>query len=101
MLRGELYKPWWANETDWGIEILEGEFQGVVIQIESLEFPQDDSPNLNMAYHVISKPQMLEEDIEKSELFAATLNTVITDIIKEAINFYEQDRDNSTSESNQ
>ena len=46
MLRNDLYKPWFASENDWGFEIIDGQFSGVIVQIEKVEFVETDGGNL-------------------------------------------------------
>jgi len=90
MLRNELYTPWFAN-NDWGFEIIDGEYNGVVVQVDKVVFTGDDpvGNNLSVDYHVISKPELLKEDDIKGDLFNALFQTIITDIIKEAVDNYE------------
>ena len=40
MLRDDLYKPWFADQDRWGFEVLSGDYQGVIIQLESLKFEE-------------------------------------------------------------
>lgn len=99
MLRGELYKPWFANDNDWGFEILEGEFKDVVVKINSIEFVENGDGNTELAYEVINKPDILSEEDVKGELFKTVFTTIIEDIVREAVALYEQDRDNNPKES--
>ena len=41
MLRNELFKPWFVGEKDWGFEIIDGEYKGVTVQIEKLDWPDE------------------------------------------------------------
>lgn len=101
MLRNELYKPWFVGEKDWGFEILEGEFSGAVVQIQDLNFPKDDSPNLDVNYHIIHKPELIEKELFEGDMFKALFETIINDIIREAIENFkdEQDRNNNITKS--
>lgn len=94
MLRNDLYKPWFYEEK-WGFEILTGEFQGTVVQVENIEFTKDGSGELDMSYHIINKPQ----EFEKTDIFENTLNIVINDVLKEAMEYYESSRTDNTEES--
>jgi hypothetical protein len=94
MLRNDLYTPWFYEEK-WGFEIITGEFQGIVIQIEKIEFIKDNIDELDMVYHIINKPQ----EFEKTTIFEETLNIVINDILKEAIGHYESSRTDNPEES--
>jgi len=98
MLRNDLYKPWVEGES-LGVEIIDGEFSEVVIQIKKLDLKEDSSGELSVDYHVIYKPEILEEDLEKSDLFKNTLEIIVNDILKEAIDNYEQTRNNDTEKS--
>ncbi len=102
MLRNDLYKPWFKDE-DWGFEIVDGEYSGVVVQVSNLQLKDettDDDSNLSVEYHVIYKPELITEDQVKSDLFVSLFQTIILDIVKEAVENYsnEIDRNNDTKE---
>ncbi len=91
MLREDLYTPWFAD-NNWGFEFISGEYIGVVVQITQVNFPEESSKEASVDYHVIKKPEdMTEEDIQ-SDLFKSTFELVINDILKEAIDTYENDK---------
>jgi hypothetical protein len=102
MLRNDLYKPWF-KDSDWGFEVIDGEFSSVVVQVAKLqlkdETPEDPS-NLSVEYHVIHKPEIITEEQVKSDLFTNLLETIVLDIVKEAVENYsnEVDRDNDPKE---
>ena len=103
MLRNELYTPWF-NKDDWGFEVIDGEFSGVVVQVSEVNFKeeiQEDDSNLSVNYHIINKPEIITEEQVKSDLFNALFQTIITDIVKEAVEAYEHDnnRSNNSKES--
>lgn len=101
MLRGDLYKPWFLEKDKWGFEIIDGEYSGVVVQLEKLEFAENgEEGNLDIEYHVIHKPELLSEDDTKGELFKSTFELIINDIVREALDIAkdEQNRDNDTKE---
>ena len=56
MLRNDLFKPWFVGEKDWGFEIIDGEFNGVTVQIEKLDWPDEGKSELALDYHVVHKP---------------------------------------------
>lgn len=91
MLRGDLYQPF-AHGNDWGFEILTGDFQGVVIQIENLKFPRENDPQIDVDYHVIHKPDIIETEEIKGPLFDTLFQTIVTDIVNEAITIYESNK---------
>jgi len=101
MLRNELYKPWFLKE-DWGIEIVDGEFSGTVIQIQKMDFAKDGSSSMDVDYHIIHRPDIVSEEQTKSELFKTVFETIINDVVREAVENFkdEQDRNNNTSEPN-
>lgn len=100
VLRNDLYKPWFAGEKDWGFEIIDGEFSGVIVQVESLEFSDKNDSSVDLNFHVIMKPENMEEISVKGDLFNNTVELIINDILKEAIDHYEQTRSNDSQESN-
>lgn len=96
MLKHELYKPW-ARDDAWGIEIIDGEFSGTVIQIQSVEFKDDSSGNIQVEYHVINGES--SDILNSNPLFVSTFELIINDILKEAVQDYEQNRNNDSKES--
>lgn len=99
MLRNDLYKPWTLKE-DWGIEIIDGEFGGLVLQITNVQFDETVEGNLSVEYHVISKPEIVTDDMLKEDLFKSTFNIIMNDIVLEAVEIYKHDenRDDSSKE---
>ena len=100
MLRNELYKPWFVGEADWGFEITDGEFKDVFIQIEKLDIGDGEASNLKLDYHTIRKPELITDEDLKGQKFQSTIELIINDILREAINHYEQTRNDDPSESN-
>jgi len=102
VLRNELYKPWFNKDKDWGFEVIDGEYSGVVVQVTDLQFKEEtseDNSNLSVEYHVISKPEIISEESVKSDLFNALFQTIITDLVSEAIENYANNRDDDSKES--
>jgi hypothetical protein len=99
MLRNELFTPWFVGEKDWGFEIIDGEFKGVTVQIEKLEFPDEYSDQLALDYHVVHKPDLITEEDVKSNTFKAVIEVVINDILREAIDEFKQTGNNYFKES--
>lgn len=104
MLRGELYNPWFANivdkgDSEWGFEIISGDYIGTVIQIKSLDFP-DKGENLAVDYHTIKMPEGLSEESFQDEKFQLVFETILNDILTEALDNYknESNRNNNTQE---
>ena len=100
MLRNELYKPWFVNQ-DWGFEIISGDYTGSVVQIRTIEMPDGEDQNMSVDYNVINRPESLNEESYKSEEFQLLFETIMNDIISEALDNYkdEQDRNNDPKES--
>lgn len=96
MLRNDLYRPWFVGETDWGVEFITGDFKDVAIQIEKLEFSETNKGSVDISYHIVHRPEHLKDLNSNDPLFSNTLELVINDILKEAIQIHEQTRDNST-----
>lgn len=86
MLRNDLYRPWFIDEKKWGFEILDGEFKGVVVQLENLQFKEGSNDgNLDVEYHIIYKPEILAGEEIKGDLFKTVFELIVNDIVKEAI----------------
>lgn len=86
MLRNNLYRPWFLNDKRWGFEVIDGEYSGVVVQIEKLEFKEgSDDGNLDVEYHIINKPEIIAEENVKGDLFKSVFELIVNDIVKEAI----------------
>lgn len=101
VLRNDLYRPWFVGEKDWGFEIIDGEFSGIVVQVESVEFSSKNDGSVDLNYHVIRQPEDDRELDTKGDLFTNTVEIIINDILKEAVDHYEQTRDNNPEEPGQ
>lgn len=100
VLRNNLFRPWFVGEKDWGFEIIDGEFSGVTVQIERVEFSKTDEGRVDLEYHIINKPQEMELT-QDNKMFAAVVEIIINDILTEAVNSYEQTRSNDSTKSDQ
>ena len=103
MLRNDLYVPWFTQkeEGQWGFEIISGEFKGVVVQIENVAVSNEvKDDNLTCDYHVIFKPSILTEEDMQGELFKTQFSLIMNDIIKEAIETFEQEKLNDENRNN-
>jgi hypothetical protein len=101
MLRNDLYRPWFVEDKQWGFEILSGDFQGLVVQLENIDVLNEDKTGLDVKYHVIYKPENVSEDMMKSEILNQTFDLIINDIIQEAMTINDEyNRNNNTKESN-
>lgn len=98
MLRNDLYKPFFVGEDTWGIEIISGDFNGTVIQIEKFDFKEGTDGEFELEYNLINKPEIILEEDYKSEKFEFTIQLIINDVLKEALEAHEQARANNTTE---
>jgi hypothetical protein len=99
MLRNDLYRPWFVGEKDWGFEIIDGEYTDVVVQIEAIEFSKENEGSVDLNYHLVRKPEHLQELSSSDEMFNKTVEIIINDILREAVDSYEQIRSNDSQES--
>ena len=97
MLRNDLFKPWFVG-NDWGFEIIDGEFNGVTVQIVKLDWPDEGSNELALDYHVVHKPELITDEDIKSDTFKAVVEVIINDILREAINELKQAGNNGSTE---
>lgn len=91
MLRNTLYKPWFAGEKKWGFEITEGMFNNVVVEIESIEFAEDTANEVELNYHVISKPELVSTNLSDDPVFKSQVELIINDILHEAIETFKNE----------
>ena len=98
MLRNDLFKPWFVG-NDWGFEIIDGEFNGVTVQIAKLDWPDEGSNELALDYHVVHKPELVTEEDIKIDTFKAVVEVIINDILREAIDELKQTGNNDSTES--
>jgi len=99
MLRNDLFKPWFVGEKDWGFEIIDGEFKGVTVQIEKLDWPEEGKNELSLDYHIVHKSELITDEDIKSDKFKVVMDIIINDILREAIDDLKQTRDYDTTES--
>lgn len=101
MLRNDIYRPWFLESDKWGFEIIDGDFSGVVIQLEKLDFAEEgEEGNFDVSYHIIHKPELVSEEDVKGELFKSTFELIVNDILREALDIVkdEQNRNDDTKE---
>jgi len=99
MLRNDLYRPWFANDKQWGFEILSGDFQGLIVQLENIDLIEQSKNGIGVNYHIIHKPDIVSKDMMKSEILNQTFDLIINDILTEAIQI-DVNRNNNIKESN-
>lgn len=91
-----IYEPWAVSkigkEDLWGVKIIEGEYKGAIISINSLDFIDDNSGECALDFNFVQKPEGKTDEDLKSEDFNKTLTLIINDILEKAVNEY-KDRD--------
>lgn len=100
MLRNELYRPWFGEEKeDWGIEIIDGDYSGVVVKFNNLNLSESENGGVDVDLDIIKQPETIEKVDTQNPLFNHTIEIIINDILKEAIEIYEQTRTDDTEKS--
>ena len=98
MLRNDLYIPWFGETEEWGVEIVDGEFAGVVVKFNNLNISKSDKGGVDVDLDIIKQPEDRKEVDTENPLFNHTIELIINDILKEAIEIYEQTRTDNTEE---
>ena len=83
----------------WGFELISGDFKDVVVQIENFEIKETEEGNATLDYHIINKPEIITQEEISSDNFKLLVETVINDILTEAVKIYENSRNDNPSES--
>lgn len=94
MQLSNLYAPWSVDNAHWGIEIVEGKFKDSVIQIENVEFDEQDTSSLKVDYHTINMPETLVKEDYNTQEFYDIMQLVLSDIISKAVEEHRQSNDN-------
>lgn len=89
MLRNSLFKPFFVGEQDWGFEIIDGPFKEVCIQIMDIKIEENEAGNCHLDYHTVRLPEHLKEEDLKTPEFQAVIESILNDILKEAITEHE------------
>ena len=110
------YEVWAFNESaeinHWGIRFIDGEFNGVVVEVLNFTSPDfedgdtlgeimDNSPqvNLSIEYGIVHVPDDFPLDILRTDHFKKTFDEAITEVIKDtAKGYHDQDRNVDTIE---
>jgi len=88
MLKDKLYKTWHNQNQSWGIEIISGEFKGLVIYIKEIDL-QDSTNQLSVDYEMLYRPGHLSSFcVEGNSQFEDFLGSVFNDVVSEAIEVY-------------
>ena len=95
------YEPWKMVKEDieiWGVKILDGEYEGTALSINELETGENDD-GLVLDYTVVKYPEGKEKDKDFGPEFDKVLNFIIEDILKKAMDEYENRNRNSAESS--
>lgn len=99
-----MYEPWGFEkdgETKWGVRILEGKFSNTIISFNDITMEDKGESNLQLDYTVVSCPEnMMEQYMSEDPDFQKDMGAILEDVIRKAINEYEN-RDSNPTESNQ
>lgn len=87
------FKPHFAGEDKWGFEIMDGLYAGTVVQIMKLDFVEGGNGNCQLEFHIIKRPDSLSEEAYKTEDFNLAIQSIITEIIKLAVDAAQKEQD--------
>jgi hypothetical protein len=98
------YEPWGFKDEEqkvdlWGFKLLDGNFAGTTISINSVEM-EDNNENVKLDFTFIRKPEGKTEEQLTSEEFNNIMAEVMNDILRKTINEFEN-RDGNFTKSNQ
>jgi hypothetical protein len=98
------YEPWGFKDEEqkvdlWGFKLLDGNFAGTTISINSVEM-ENNNENVKLDFTFIRKPEGKTEEQLTSEEFNNIMAEVMNNILRKTINEFEN-RDGNFTESNQ
>lgn len=100
----KMYEPWGFEkdgDAKWGVKILEGKFANTIISFNDISMEERGDSNLQLDYTVVSCPEnMMEKYMSEDPDFQKDMGSILEDIIRKAVDEYENRNSNST-ESNQ
>lgn len=91
-----MFNIWGVDEERWGFELTNGIYEGTVIQVDQIHLEQVNEGQVNMDYHILSMPAHLNESDYKNDNFQTVMNEVINKFLMDAIQDYEQNRNDYT-----
>ena len=102
ILRDDLYTPWFVEHDKWGFEVLRGDYLGVVVQLDELTVDKITQENngttaIDLGYHVIEKPEIMEDHETTSVKFQKVMDVIVNDILKEAVSTHREHEQNRKS----
>ena len=92
------YEPWSVKNDKmdaWGIKITEGKFKDAVISFTSIDLKEDK--DLEVDFHIVNSPS--EDKDYTSEEFNQVLEAIINDIIRKAMDEFDQNRNSNSTKS--
>jgi len=92
------YNPFSIKKDDidaWGFVIAEGTYRDVTIQINNLGI-KDNSNDFELDFHIISKPDTITDKDLQSTTFNIVVENILNDIIKNALDEYENRESNNS-----
>jgi hypothetical protein len=97
------YEPWGfkkEDDTKWGIRILEGKFENAILSFNDVKLEDTGESNLQLDYSVVKAPDnMMEKYMSEDPEFNKIMGEIMEDILRKAINEYENRESNSTESS--
>jgi hypothetical protein len=102
------YRPWIYKNNEkntdlpediWGVEIIQGDFNGAKISFNKVSLAENTS-ELELDYTLVHIPEDKTPEFYQCKEFEDVISHIITDILNKAIELHEN-RNNDTSESNQ
>ena len=87
------YEPWGIKNENgdlWGVKLLEGNYTGTIISINSVEMDdKSDDGTVALDFNFVQRPKgKTEEDLNSAE-FNGVVADIINDILAKAINEFE------------
>ena len=94
------FEPWKVNEDTniWGVKILDGNFEGAMIAFNEFD-SEDDSNNFKLDYTIVKEADGKTMSEMNGPAFDEMLNYVVNEILRRAIDEYENRNSNSTESS--
>jgi len=94
------FEPWKVNEDTniWGVKILDGDFEGAMIAFNEFD-SEDDSTNFKLDYTIVKEADGKTMSEMNGPAFDEMLNYVVNEILRRAIDEYENRNSNSTESS--
>lgn len=96
------YEPWSINKEDkqlWGIKIVDGTYADTVLSINDIKFADEKSGDVELDYDYIVKTKGLSEEDYKTDEFDRIMSYILEDILRKAMDDFNENRNSNTSES--